>query len=245
MHGLLLLTAILALGQHTPVYGWLFAALPPLRVLRVPVRWLELWIFGAALLAGFSFDALHRAAGAEAGEERHRIARLLLPMLVMAGALCLALALGAALTDVGTELERLRAGRTDVGAAVSFTGYVRDTAAGRPITEMTLEHYPVMAEAELSRILGEARARWPLQDALVIHRFGRLAPGDRIVLVVTLSAHRQAAFEAAEFLMDYLKTRAPFWKKETGIDGAGGWVDARDVDDRAAERWALSEKAAE
>lgn len=140
--------------------------------------------------------------------------------------------------DVGAELERLRAGRTDVGAAVTFTGYVRDMAAGRPITEMVLEHYPAMAEDELARLLAAARERWPLQEALVIHRFGRLAPGDRIVLVVTLSAHRQAAFEAAEFLMDYLKTRAPFWKKETAADGSGGWVDAREDDDRATERWA-------
>ena len=105
------------------------------------------------------------------------------------------------------------------------------------ITQMTLEHYPGMTEAELERIETEAQRRWPLQASLVIHRHGTLRPGDNIVLVVTASRHRQAAFEAAEFLMDFLKTQAPFWKKETRADGSGGWVDARECDDTALTRW--------
>ena len=138
--------------------------------------------------------------------------------------------------DLGAELARLLAGRADVGAVVTFTGVCRRDSGGRPIRAMLLEHYPAMAQAELERIEAEARARWPLQDVLVVHRHGRLEPGDNIVLVVTLSAHRQAAFEAAAFLMDYLKTRAPFWKKEEFADGSG-WVSARDQDDEAAARW--------
>lgn len=139
--------------------------------------------------------------------------------------------------DVGAEVRRLIAGRTDIGAVVTFTGLVRGAAAGLPITAMTLEHYPGMTEEELRRVEAEAQTRWPLQASLIIHRHGKLAPGDNIVLVVTASAHRQAAFAAAEFLMDYLKTRAPFWKKEAGPDGAGHWVDARDSDETALERW--------
>jgi molybdopterin synthase catalytic subunit len=139
--------------------------------------------------------------------------------------------------DISAEIDRLVAGRTDVGAVVTFTGLVRDIAKGAPILDMTLEHYPGMCEAELSRIEAEALARWELQGALIVHRYGRLTPGERIVLVATLSPHRHAAFEAAEFLMDYLKTRAPFWKKETAADGTGHWVDAREIDDRAMERW--------
>jgi len=139
--------------------------------------------------------------------------------------------------DVGKEIDRLTAERTDIGAVVTFTGRVRGEANGQPISSMTLEHYPGMTEQELTRVEAEARERWPLQASLIIHRIGELKPGDNIVLVVTASAHRQAAFEAAEFLMDYLKTRAPFWKKEAGPDGRGTWVDARDSDEAALERW--------
>ena len=139
--------------------------------------------------------------------------------------------------DVGAEIRNLTAGRTDIGAVVTFTGLVRGDAQGQPVTEMTLEHYPGMTEEELDRVESEAQSRWPLQASLIIHRTGALRPGDNIVLVITASAHRQAAFMAAEFLMDYLKTRAPFWKKETGPDGTGHWVDARDSDVTAHERW--------
>ena len=139
--------------------------------------------------------------------------------------------------DLSREVQQLVGGRTDVGAIVTFTGTVRDQAKGQPITAMALEHYPGMTEAELERVEAEARQRWPLQATLIIHRYGELKPGDNIVLVVTASAHREAAFDAAAFLMDYLKTRAPFWKKEVGADGQERWVDSRDSDDRAAERW--------
>ncbi len=139
--------------------------------------------------------------------------------------------------DVGAEIRRLTAERRDIGAVVTFTGLVRGEAKGQPITSMTLEHYPGMTEAELARVEAEAQSRWPLQASLIIHRTGELKPGDNIVLVITASAHRHAAFEAAEFLMDYLKTRAPFWKKETAPDGTGQWVDARDSDETALERW--------
>jgi len=139
--------------------------------------------------------------------------------------------------DISDEIDRMTSGRTDIGAVVTFTGLVRDMAKGVSILDMTLEHYPGMCEAELERIEAEARARWDLQGTLIVHRYGRLTPGERIVLVVTLSPHRSAAFEAAEFLMDYLKTRAPFWKKETAADGSGHWVDAREIDDKAMERW--------
>jgi molybdopterin synthase catalytic subunit len=139
--------------------------------------------------------------------------------------------------DVGAEIRRLTAGRTDLGAIVSFTGTVRGTVQGRPLATMALEHYPGMTERELERIEAEAQRRWPLAASLIVHRIGTLRPGDNIVLVVTASAHRQAAFEAAEFLMDYLKTRAPFWKRETFADGTGAWVDARESDDAAEARW--------
>ena len=139
--------------------------------------------------------------------------------------------------DISAEIDQLVAGRTDIGAVVTFTGLVRDMAKGAPILDMTLEHYPGMCEAELERIEAEARSRWELQGSLILHRYGRLTPSERIVLVVTLSPHRHAAFEAAEFLMDYLKTRAPFWKKETAADGTGHWVDAREIDDAAMARW--------
>ena len=139
--------------------------------------------------------------------------------------------------DVGQEIAALTAGRSDIGAVVTFTGLVRGEANGKQLGSMTLEHYSGMTEAELARVETEALARWPLQASLIVHRIGRLLPGANIVLVVTASPHRLAAFEAAEFLMDYLKTRAPFWKKELAVDGSGGWVDARDSDDTALERW--------
>jgi len=140
--------------------------------------------------------------------------------------------------DLGAEVATLTRGRSDVGAVVTFTGLVRDLApAGGPaLTSMTLEHYPGMTERELERIEAEAHARWPLQASLIVHRFGELKPGEQIVLVVTASAHRQAAFEAASFLMDFLKTRAPFWKKEATAESTH-WVEAKASDDDAAERW--------
>jgi molybdopterin synthase catalytic subunit len=145
--------------------------------------------------------------------------------------------------DIGAEVKRLTAGRTDIGAIVTFTGTVRGGTGAGAIAEMTLEHYPGMTEEELARVEAEAAARWPLQASLIVHRVGTLRPGDSIVLVVTASAHRQAAFDAAAFLMDYLKTRAPFWKKETAADGRVHWVEARESDDAAAERWAGSAPA--
>ena len=137
--------------------------------------------------------------------------------------------------DIGVEIARLTTGRSDIGAIVTFTGTVRDQHGAT--VEMTLEHYPGMTERELEGIEVEANGRWPLQASLIVHRVGALNPGDNIVLVVTASAHREAAFAAAEFLMDYLKTRAPFWKKETRADGAARWVEARDSDESAAGRW--------
>ncbi len=139
--------------------------------------------------------------------------------------------------DIAAEIRSLTAGRTDVGGIVTFTGTVRGEAKGRPIVAMELEHYPGMTEAELAGVEADAHARWPLQASLIVHRTGRLAPGDNIVLVVTASAHRHAAFEAAAFLMDYLKSRAPFWKKETAADGTAEWVDARESDAEALARW--------
>jgi molybdopterin synthase catalytic subunit len=140
--------------------------------------------------------------------------------------------------DVGAEVKRLTAGRTDIGAVVTFTGTVRGDSTG--VAALTLEHYPGMTEEELARVEAEAAARWPLQASLIVHRIGTLQPGDNIVLVVTASAHRQAAFDAAAFLMDYLKTRAPFWKKELDADGRERWVEARESDDAAVERWSES-----
>ncbi|OKO70509.1 molybdenum cofactor biosynthesis protein MoaE [Bradyrhizobium sp. NAS96.2] len=141
--------------------------------------------------------------------------------------------------DVAQEIAGLSKGRTDVGAVVSFSGICRGSEQGEPIAALTLEHYPGMAEAEISRHADEALSRWPLQGLTIIHRFGRIAPGENIVLVVTASAHRQAAFEAAEFLMDYLKTNAPFWKREESARGTN-WIEARDHDDAAAARWTKS-----
>ncbi|MGC2394847.1 MAG: molybdenum cofactor biosynthesis protein MoaE [Rhodomicrobium sp.] len=138
--------------------------------------------------------------------------------------------------DVGAEIAVLRKGRSDVGAIAAFVGLVRDHAGGREVTSMTLEYYPGMTEKELARIEAEARERWPLLDCLIVHRAGRLSAGDNIVLVITLAEHRRAAFEAAQFLMDYLKTTAPFWKSEENGDERH-WVAPRDADDAAAERW--------
>jgi molybdopterin synthase catalytic subunit len=146
--------------------------------------------------------------------------------------------------DICAEIARLIAGRTDIGAVVTFTGIVRDDGGGT-LASLTLEHYPGMTEAELARVEAEAEARWPLQASLIVHRVGTLRPGDNIVLVVTASAHREAAFDAAAFLMDYLKTRAPFWKKEQGTDGSERWVEARECDDTAAARWGDAQLPAE
>jgi len=136
--------------------------------------------------------------------------------------------------DIGAEIAKLKAGRSDIGAIVTFIGTVRDQHGA--VAELTLEHYAGMTEAELQRIEQEANARWPLQASLIVHRTGTLQPGDNIVLVVTASEHRDAAFEAAKFLMDYLKTSAPFWKRESGPGGAR-WVEAAPSDDNATSRW--------
>lgn len=143
--------------------------------------------------------------------------------------------------DIAAEIATLTAGRIDIGALVTFTGVVRGSTSGRSLVSMTLEHYPGMTEAELEGIEAEARARWPLQASLIVHRIGELTPGSNIVLVVTASPHRHAAFQAAEFLMDYLKSRAPFWKKETYSGGEAAWVDARQADDAALRRWTTSQ----
>jgi molybdopterin synthase catalytic subunit len=139
--------------------------------------------------------------------------------------------------DVAAETAALTRGRIDVGAVVTFTGICRGAEAGEPIAALTLEHFPGMAEAEIERHVAEAIARWPLAGVTVIHRHGRIQPGEDIMMVATASSHRQAAFAAAEFLMDYLKTRAPFWKQ---VEKAAGkvWVEAKEADDAAAERWA-------
>ncbi|KJS37879.1 MAG: molybdenum cofactor biosynthesis protein MoaE [Rhodospirillaceae bacterium BRH_c57] len=138
--------------------------------------------------------------------------------------------------DPGALLAGFAAGDTGVGAVCSFIGLVRDRGDSDGVNAMTLEHYPGMTEKQLAGIEAEARARWPLADVLVVHRFGRLEPGERIVFVATASAHRAAAFDACAFLMDWLKTKAPFWKLEEGADGAR-WVDAKATDDAAADRW--------
>ena len=138
--------------------------------------------------------------------------------------------------DVGRELDALTRGRNDVGGLASFVGLVRDANDGREIHGMTLEHYPGMTEKALEDICAQAEARWKILDVVVIHRVGSLKPGDRIVLVGVASSHRGDAFEACEFIMDYLKTRAPFWKREETPEGSR-WVEARTSDDTAAERW--------
>ena len=140
--------------------------------------------------------------------------------------------------DVAREIARLTEQRTDIGAVVSFSGICRGND-GKGIAALTLEHYPGMAEAEIARHVEEACARWPLDGVTVIHRVGRIAPGQNIVLVVTASSHRQAAFQAAEFLMDYLKTSAPLWKREETAAGIN-WVEAQEHDDAAAARWTKS-----
>jgi molybdopterin synthase catalytic subunit len=141
--------------------------------------------------------------------------------------------------DLAQELQGLRGARTDVGGIAIFIGSVRDLSEGRNVTAMTLEHYPGMTEKALSDIEAEAQSRWPLLDSLIIHRYGKMAAGEDIVLVITLSAHREAAFAACQFLMDWLKTKAPFWKLEEGAAGTT-WVDAKTSDDAAAQRWQKS-----
>ena len=138
--------------------------------------------------------------------------------------------------DIGVEIAQLRKGNAKIGAIASFIGLVRDMNEGDDVSTMTLEHYPGMTEKALEDIVAQAKSRWKLYDALVVHRVGRLSPLDQIVLVVVTSAHRGDAFSACEFLMDYLKTQAPFWKKEDTHKGAR-WVDARESDDAAAARW--------
>ena len=138
--------------------------------------------------------------------------------------------------DLAAEARRLTEGQRDVGAVVTFSGICRDESGA--LAALELEHYPGMAEAEIACIAAEAVRRWPLTGLTAIHRIGKIAPGENIVLVVAASAHRQAAFEAASFLMDYLKSKAPFWKKEHKADGsAGGWVDAKEADSAALDRW--------
>jgi molybdopterin synthase catalytic subunit len=141
--------------------------------------------------------------------------------------------------DIAREIATLTAGRTDIGAVVSFSGICRSDEGSGKIAALTLEHYPGMAEAEIRRHAEEAMSRWPLNSITVIHRIGRITPGENIVLVLTASQHRQAAFEGAEFLMDYLKTSAPFWKREESTVGTS-WVEAHARDDQAAARWTKS-----
>ena len=140
--------------------------------------------------------------------------------------------------DAGREIAALRLGNPQIGAIASFIGVVRDTNDGERVAEMTLEHYPGMTEKSIAGIIEQAKIRWSILDALVVHRVGRLKPNDQIVLVVVTGAHRGDAFAACEFIMDYLKTRAPFWKKEQTPDGAR-WVESRASDDVAAARWRL------
>ena len=144
--------------------------------------------------------------------------------------------------DIGAELDTLTAGNRRIGGIATFIGTVRDLADGRDVAAMTLEHYPGMTEKQLAAIEQEACRRWPLESTLIIHRYGRLEPGARIVLVATTSAHRAAALESCAFLIDWLKTKAPFWKLED-TDTGEQWVDARDTDDAAAARWATPPKA--
>ncbi|PBC11345.1 molybdenum cofactor biosynthesis protein MoaE [Mesorhizobium sp. WSM3859] len=154
----------------------------------------------------------------------------------MAGAVVPAIRIQRQDFDVAAEIAGLTKGRTDIGAVVTFSGLCRDEQGA--LSALELEHYPGMAEAEIGRIAAEAVERWPLQGLTVIHRHGKIVPGENIVLVVAASLHRRAAFEAANFLMDYLKSRAPFWKKEHLADGSeGGWVEAKEADDQAADRW--------
>ena len=139
--------------------------------------------------------------------------------------------------DVGAEFTALTAEHTDIGGIGCFVGTVRANPSGPLLEALTLEHYPVMTERAISGIVDEAGRRWPLLGCTVIHRVGRMVPGENIVLVLTASAHRQAALEATAFLIDWLKTKAPFWKQESFVDGSAIWVDARETDDAAAARW--------
>jgi molybdopterin synthase catalytic subunit len=139
--------------------------------------------------------------------------------------------------DVSAEIAALCAGRADIGGIGCFVGTVRDHAGGRAITAMTLEHYPGMTERAMAAMADEAGARWALLGCTLVHRVGRLAPGEAIVLVLAASAHRQAALDATSFLIDWLKTSAPFWKKEQFVDGGEAWVEAREADEAAAARW--------
>ena len=139
--------------------------------------------------------------------------------------------------DTGLELARLLAGRVEIGGIGAFVGVVRSASAADPLQALTLEHYPGMTERALSSIVAEAESRWNLLGCTVIHRYGRLVPGDPIVLVLAASTHREPALAATSFLIDWLKTRAPFWKQEQHQDGSAHWVDARDDDDAAAARW--------
>lgn len=142
--------------------------------------------------------------------------------------------------DIANELTQLRAGNVNIGGTACFVGSVRELSDGKAISTMTLEHYPGMTERALEEIEAEALSRWPLDAALIVHRYGRLEPGDDIVLVITASAHRQAAFDACQFLMDWLKTKAPFWKCESDAQGEQ-WVAARARDDDAADKWEQSD----
>ena len=139
--------------------------------------------------------------------------------------------------DVGAEITALRAGNSRIGGVTSFVGLVRDMTDGREFSAMTLEHYPGMTEKLLARIEAEAHDRWPLEASLIVHRYGRLEAGDQIVLVVAASPHRDAAFDACRFLIDWLKTQAPFWKQEDAGDGTTRWVEAKAEDGAAAARW--------
>ena len=141
--------------------------------------------------------------------------------------------------DIAQEMAALTRGHSDIGAVVTFSGICRGSENGEPIAALTLEHYPGMAETEIKRHTDEAMSRWPLIGLTVVHRVGRIRPGENIVLVLAASQHRQAAFAAAEFLMDYLKANAPFWKREESAKGTS-WIEARDHDDAAAARWTKS-----
>ncbi|MDE0796314.1 MAG: molybdenum cofactor biosynthesis protein MoaE [Alphaproteobacteria bacterium] len=138
--------------------------------------------------------------------------------------------------DIGAEISRMTAGNTEIGGLASFVGLVRDYAGDEKISSMTLEHYPGMTEKQLAKLEAEARERWELQDVLIVHRYGTLNPGDRIVLVVTASAHREASLESCQFLIDWLKTKAPFWKLEDRESGAQ-WVESRNEDSVSADKW--------
>jgi molybdopterin synthase catalytic subunit len=147
--------------------------------------------------------------------------------------------------DIGAEFAALSAGRTDIGGIGCFVGTVRNNAMDQRVAAMTLEHYPAMTESAIARITEEAERRWQLLGCTVIHRVGRLVAGDNIVLVLAAAAHRQPALDATAFLIDWLKTKAPFWKREEFADGGAAWVDARDADDAAAARWSLMRSSAE